>query len=109
MKNRIKVLRAERNMTQEQLAELAGVTRNTIISTEKDKYCPSLTRGTVLHTCSALELTRYSPTKRIKTVPPLMTNKVTLAPDQPDPARAGKCRRFLPGRCQKGFWEFLMR
>ena len=42
MKNRIRVLRAEREMTQEQLAELVGVTRNTIISIEKDKYCPSL-------------------------------------------------------------------
>jgi putative transcriptional regulator len=45
MKNRIKVLRAERNMTQEQLAELVGVTRNTIISMEKDKYGPSLKLG----------------------------------------------------------------
>ncbi|MEN6396776.1 MAG: helix-turn-helix transcriptional regulator [Methanoregula sp.] len=42
MKNRIRVLRAEREMTQEQLAELVGVTRNTIISMEKNKYCPSL-------------------------------------------------------------------
>jgi putative transcriptional regulator len=45
MKNRVKVFRAERDMTQEQLAELAGVTRNTIISIEKDKYCPSLKLG----------------------------------------------------------------
>lgn len=45
MKNRIKVLRAGRDMTQEQLAELAGVTRNTIISIEKDRYCPSLKLG----------------------------------------------------------------
>ena len=45
MKNRIKVLRAERDMTQEQLAELVGVTRNTIISTEKGKYCPSIKLG----------------------------------------------------------------
>jgi putative transcriptional regulator len=45
MKNRIKVLRAEWDMTQEQLAELVGVTRNTIISIEKDKYCPSLRLG----------------------------------------------------------------
>lgn len=45
MKNRIKVLRAERDMTQEQLAELAGVTRNTIISMEKGKYCPSIKLG----------------------------------------------------------------
>lgn len=45
MKNRIRVLRAEHEMTQEQLAELVGVTRNTIISIEKDKYCPSLKLG----------------------------------------------------------------
>lgn len=45
MKNRVRVFRAERDMTQEQLAELAGVTRNTIISIEKDKYCPSLKLG----------------------------------------------------------------
>ncbi|HOP67630.1 MAG TPA: helix-turn-helix transcriptional regulator [Methanoregulaceae archaeon] len=42
MKNRIRVLRAEREMTQEKLAELIGVTRNTIISLEKGKYYPSL-------------------------------------------------------------------
>lgn len=45
MKNRIKVLRAEHNMTQETLAKLIGVTRNTIISIEKDKYCPSMKVG----------------------------------------------------------------
>jgi len=45
MKNRIKVLRAECDMTQEALAQLIGVTRNTIISIEKDKYCPSMKIG----------------------------------------------------------------
>ena len=45
MKNRIRVLRAEKEMTQEQLAELVGVTRNTIISMEKGKYCPSIKLG----------------------------------------------------------------
>ena len=45
MKNRIKVLRAERDMTQESLAQLVGVTRNTIISIEKGKYFPSLLIG----------------------------------------------------------------
>ncbi|QXO94193.1 helix-turn-helix transcriptional regulator [Methanospirillum purgamenti] len=45
MKNRIKVLRAEHNMTQEELAKRIGVTRNTIISIEKDKYCPSMKVG----------------------------------------------------------------
>lgn len=32
-------------MTQETLAQLIGVTRNTIISIEKDKYCPSMKIG----------------------------------------------------------------
>lgn len=45
MKNRIKVLRAEYDMTQETLAQLVGVTRNTIISIEKGKYYPSLLIG----------------------------------------------------------------
>lgn len=45
MKNRIKVLRAEHDMTQEDLAKLIGVTRNTIISIEKDRYCPSMKVG----------------------------------------------------------------
>lgn len=45
MKNRIKVFRAERDMTQEDLAKLIGVTRNTIISIEKDRYCPSMKVG----------------------------------------------------------------
>ncbi len=42
MKNKIKVLRAEHNLTQEELAENVGVTRQTIISIEKEKYEPSL-------------------------------------------------------------------
>jgi putative transcriptional regulator len=42
MKNRIRVLRAELEITQEELAQRVGVTRNTIISMEKNKYCPSL-------------------------------------------------------------------
>ncbi len=42
MSNRIKVFRAEYNMTQEDLAKKCGVTRQTIIAVEKDKYIPSL-------------------------------------------------------------------
>ena len=42
MKNRIRVLRAEHEMTQEELARRIGVTRNTIASMEKNRYCPSL-------------------------------------------------------------------
>lgn len=42
MKNKIKVYRATKNMTQEELAERVGVTRQTILAIEKDKYVPSL-------------------------------------------------------------------
>jgi putative transcriptional regulator len=42
MTNRLKVLRAGCNMTQEALAEKVGVTRQTIIAIEKNKYLPSL-------------------------------------------------------------------
>jgi putative transcriptional regulator len=42
MKNRLRVLRAERDWTQEQLANELGVTRQAIISIEKEKYDPSL-------------------------------------------------------------------
>ncbi|MDC1541916.1 helix-turn-helix transcriptional regulator [Candidatus Pseudothioglobus singularis] len=40
--NRMKVLRAEREMTQKELAEKVGVSRQTIISMEKGNYTPSL-------------------------------------------------------------------
>ena len=39
--NTLKVERARHNLTQEQLAELAGVTRKTINTVEKGKYIPS--------------------------------------------------------------------
>lgn len=43
IKNNIRTLRFFRQeMTQEQLAELVGVTRQTIIAMEKGKYSPSL-------------------------------------------------------------------
>ncbi|GFH42090.1 transcriptional regulator [Lactococcus hodotermopsidis] len=42
IKNRIKVLRAERDWTQEELAKRVGVSRQAIISVEKYKYTPSL-------------------------------------------------------------------
>ncbi len=42
MKNRLKELRQERGITQEELAEALGVTRQTIIAIEKGKYDPSL-------------------------------------------------------------------
>ena len=42
MKNRLKVLRAERDLSQAQLADLIGVARQTIIALESGKYAPSL-------------------------------------------------------------------
>ncbi|MEN6293411.1 MAG: helix-turn-helix transcriptional regulator [Methanobacterium sp.] len=42
MKNNLKVYRAMKNLTQEELARELGVTRQTIIAIEKDKYDPSL-------------------------------------------------------------------
>ncbi|WAI01412.1 helix-turn-helix transcriptional regulator [Methanogenium organophilum] len=42
MKNKIKVFRAMRDMTQEELAEKISVTRRTINSIERGKYNPSI-------------------------------------------------------------------
>ena len=42
MKNRLLVLRAERTLTQAELAERAGVTRQTVHAVETGKYEPSL-------------------------------------------------------------------
>ncbi len=42
MKNKLKVYRATRDLTQEQLADKLGVTRQTVIAIESNKYLPSL-------------------------------------------------------------------
>ena len=39
--NTLKVQRAKKDLTQEQLAQLVGVTRKTINTVEKGKYIPS--------------------------------------------------------------------
>ena len=51
MKNRIKVERAERDITQQQLAEAVGVSRQTIVAIEKSRFLPS--------TPLALKISRY--------------------------------------------------
>ena len=51
MKNLVKELRTERGLSQGQLAEAVGVSRQTINSIEKERYVPSLPL--------ALELARY--------------------------------------------------
>ena len=42
MRTRIKEFRARKNLTQEKLAEIVGVRRETIIFLEQGKYNPSL-------------------------------------------------------------------
>lgn len=42
MKTRIKEFKARYNLTQEELAKMVGVRRETILSLEKGKYNPSL-------------------------------------------------------------------
>ena len=42
MKNRLKELRSERKMTQEELAKIIGVSRQTIKENKKEKFDPSL-------------------------------------------------------------------
>ena len=41
LRNTIKVQRAKKDLTQEQLAELVGVTRKTVNTVEKGRYVPS--------------------------------------------------------------------
>jgi len=43
MKNTIKIERAKNNFTQEDLAKLLGVSRQTVNSIEKGRYVPSTT------------------------------------------------------------------
>ena len=43
MRNTIHILRAEKRLSQAQLAELVGVSRNSINSIENGKFDPSLT------------------------------------------------------------------
>lgn len=59
MKNRIKVERAELDITQQQLAEAVGVSRQTIVAIEKGRFLPS--------TPLALKISRYfgKPVERI--------------------------------------------
>lgn len=51
LKNRLKVARAEINISQEQLANLAGVSRQTISSIETGQYCPTAKLALILSKC----------------------------------------------------------
>ena len=51
LKNRLKVARAELNISQEQLGNMAGVTRQTIGSIETGQYSPSAKLALILSKC----------------------------------------------------------
>ena len=53
LKNRLKVARAEKGLSQTQLAELVGVSRNTISSIETGQFNPTAKLALVL--CVALD------------------------------------------------------
>ncbi|HMK48378.1 MAG TPA: helix-turn-helix transcriptional regulator [Methanocella sp.] len=56
MRNRLKELRARFNMTQEELAERVGVSRQTIVAIEKQKYDPSLSLAFKLARCFGIKI-----------------------------------------------------
>jgi putative transcriptional regulator len=48
LKNRLKVARAEKNLSQADLASIVGVTRQTISTIETGQYCPSAKLALIL-------------------------------------------------------------
>jgi len=53
LKNKLKVARAEKNLSQTALAEMVGVSRNTISSIETGQFCPTAKLALIL--CIALD------------------------------------------------------
>ena len=53
LKNRLKEIRAQKNLSQSALAEMVGVSRNTISSIETGQFCPTAKLALVL--CVALD------------------------------------------------------
>ena len=53
LKNRLKVARAERNLSQQSLAKMIGVSRQTISSIETGQFCPTAKLAAIL--CIVLE------------------------------------------------------
>ena len=53
LKNRLREIRGEKGLSQAQLAELVGVSRNTISSIETGQFCPTAKLAYVL--CIALD------------------------------------------------------
>ncbi|MCL2568545.1 MAG: helix-turn-helix transcriptional regulator [Oscillospiraceae bacterium] len=53
LRNKLKVARAENNLSQAELADLVGVSRNTISSIETGQFCPTAKLALIL--CVALD------------------------------------------------------
>ena len=53
LKNRLKAIRTEKGLSQSTLAEMVGVSRNTISSIETGQFCPTAKLALIL--CIALE------------------------------------------------------
>ena len=53
LKNKLKIARAEKDLSQAVLAEMVGVSRNTISSIETGQFCPTAKLALVL--CVALD------------------------------------------------------
>jgi len=53
LRNRLKVARAEKDLSQSALAEMVGVSRNTISSIETGQFCPTAKLALIL--CVALD------------------------------------------------------
>ena len=53
LKNRLKVARAEKNLSQGELAQIIGVSRQTISSIETGQFCPTAKLALIL--CIALD------------------------------------------------------
>lgn len=54
LKNKLKEIRADKGLSQSQLAAIVGVSRNTISSIETNQYCPTAKLAYVL--CIALDV-----------------------------------------------------
>ena len=69
MKSRLKVLRAERDLTQEQLADLVGVSRYAINALETERHDPSLDLAYRIASAFALNVEAVFPNPHPPKVP----------------------------------------